>query len=562
MAGGSKLFDVKAITADQTRMEQERMPFDAMRRECAELLLPRHVYHSNLGGYRFNSALSPVSRVTDEHAQQALEQGISLFEGYVIPRGQIWQRWKLSDDDLMKKKANAEWLERKNLQLFALRNDPKSGFTGQTHESIASLLCMGMQSTWPDIRRDQRGQPLGLSYQSEPLAGIYVREDHQGLVSIVHHAFELTAEQAQQRWGDQLPEAVRKRLTDKNEARRHDPLPFLHRIEPNPDFNPDMLDWRGKPWVGSILCLDGTPELFIKGGYRAMPRIVSRFENAPQESYGRCPAFTILPAVRATQQMMMDLMLASELSVMPPLGAMDDMLDVTINYAAREVTYGAIDRRGNKMIQPLLDGADPTWAMGLLDKLHGHIDRAFFVDLLQIRREMKSHVTDAQLYQREEEKGLLLAPLAHQEQEWFSPMLDREIDLMDDMGMLDDMPGEIAEAIADGVTINVIYDNGLTRAQESGAAAGYFRTLEQFAPIFQTDQEAWQIFRSRYPLEKVLDGLARINGIPVAWRADEEAEQAQRGEDIARRDLMDAAQLMPALGSAAEQLAGAVPNAI
>lgn len=553
------MWNAKQIESDQTAMEQARQPFVDMMREAAIWFLPRHQQFNAIDAFGFGAkGPSHDVRIFDPHAQQSVEQAISLFEGYVMPRGQLWQRWQLPDPELMKLRHVREWTEAKNLQLFQLRNDPKSGFTGQSHESIASLLVMGMQSTWPDIRRDVSGAPVGLSYQSDFIGQVYVKTDHQGLISTVHFAFVLTAEQAAAKWGDAAPEPVKKAMRDNQPGAR---IRFLHAVKPNSRFDASRLDEAGKPWAGCYFCRDNN-EVFKTGGYRAMPRIVSRYVTAPNEDYGRCPAFTVLPAVRACQQMVQDVMLASELAAMPPMGAHSDMLDETIRYAAHQVTYGAIDHRGNRKLVPLLEGADMSGSMAMLDRLQRLIDRAFFVDMLQIRQDMKSHVTDSQLYQREEEKGILLAPLANQETEWFSVMLEREIDLMDELGMLDDMPGEVAEALDAGMDLlDVSYDNGLSRAQEAGAASGYFRMLEQFAPIFQADQSAWQKFIEKYPLEKVLDHMGRINGVPASWESSEEERAEKAAANAQQRDQQALIDALPNIGKSAKDLALAVPAA-
>lgn len=557
------MWDATRIEADQAEMEQARMGFDEMMRESATWFLPRHQQFDSMklpGGLK-----GPQNdvRIFDPHAQQTLETAISIFEGYAIPRGQIWQRWALPSKELMQLRHVREWVEAKNMRLFQMRNDPKSGFTGQCHESIGSLLALGGQAMWPGIRRDHAGRPIGIGYRSDFVGQVFVKRDHQGLVSTVHYTFTWTAEQAHGAWGDAAPEQVKKAMRDKRGTAE---IRFIHVIRPNRQFDPGRLDEYGKPWVGCFMCRDGAAEVFKTGGYRAMPRIVSAYQRAPNEDYGRCPAFTLLPAVRGAQQLVQDLILASELAAMPPLGAHSDMLDETVRYAAHQITYGAIDHRGNRRLVPLIEGADMSGSLEMLQRLHGLIERGLFNDLLAIRQDLKSHVTDSQLYGREEEKGILLNPLANQETEWFSPMLDREIDLMDEMGELDDMPGEVAEALDAGMElIDVTYDNGLSRAMEAGAAAGYFRVLEQFAPVFQAEGpggEAWQHFTEKWPLDKVLDNMGRINGIPAAWEASEDERKAKSDDNKRRAELGELVTALPGIGKAVKDLSSAVPAGV
>lgn len=552
------VWDATEIERDQQAMESARQPFEEMMREAGIWFLPGHQQFNSMQMFGTRGP-SMEERIFDPHAQQSLEQAVSLFESYLMPRGQIWQRWQLPDDELMKLLHVREWVEKKNRLLFKLRNDPKSGFTGQTHESAASLLAMGGQAMWPALRRNANGEIEGLAYRSDFIGQVYVKRDFMGLVDTVHFSFTLTARQCEKEFGEDCPETALKRLKDGQPDAQ---IELLHCIKPNKAFDPNRIDWKGKPWAGCYY-ERGQKQVFKQGGYRTMPRIVSAYSRAPNEDYGRCPAFTILPAVQGCQQLVMDLMLASELSAMPPLGAHSDMQDQTIKYAAHEVTYGAVDHRGNRRLFPLYEGSDMNGSFAMLERLQRLIDRALFVDMLQIRQELKSHVTDSQLYQREEEKGILMAPLANQETEWFSPMLDREIDLMDEMGLFEDMPGEVAEAVDAGMDlIEVQYDNGLTRAMDAGAAAGYFRMLEQLAPVFNIDTNALQEFTAKYPFAKVLDNLGRINAVPAAWEASEE-ERAAAQDDAERQQMLERLLTAgPAIGKTARDLSAAVPQQV
>jgi len=290
-----------------------------------------------------------------------------------------------------------------------------------------------------------------------------------------------------------------------------------------------------------------------EGGYRSMPLIFSRYEKAPSETYGRGPAMNVLPAVKAAQQIMRDLVTAIEFMARPALGATDDMLDQIINYAAGEITYGAIDERGNRLVQPLFEGIDIQGAMALRDDVRAMIRRAFFVDLMRVREEQKTHLLNADVMEQLSEKGILLSPLARQETEWFDPMTAREIDLMGEIGLLDDMPPEVREA---GGVYQIRYENPLKRAQESGAAAGYFRTLEAFTPLFQVDAGALEDFKQRYPLSKVIPRVAYINGVPAEWEASEDElaqAEADRAQAQGAQELLAAA---PIVSKVARDLSG------
>jgi len=121
------------------------------------------------------------------------------------------------------------------------------------------------------------------------------------------------------------------------------------------------------------------------------------------------------------------------------------------------------------------------------------------------------------------------------------------------------MPGEVEEAMGAGVGLKTIYDNGLTRAQEAGAAAGYFRMREQYAGVAQNDPEAWAAFNRKYPPNKVLDKLGRINGVPASWEATDEEREASEQADAQRPSAQDRIAMLEPVSGAAKNLSAMVP---
>jgi hypothetical protein len=540
------MFDAKQILADQARMESERSNFDAMWQEIAELVLPRQADFT----VKRSEGEVRTNKIFDSTAAQMLEQGVSNFVSHVMPRGQRYQMLEPKDEALFKLQHVMEWYELKTTQLLALRHDPRSGFINQSNESVASLLAFGPQAMWVDLRHDRvTGRPVGFRYKSEHIGSVWIDEDFQGNVVRTHRKFQLTAEAALTKWGKKLPGKVASAARDPR--KRNDKFTFIHRIEVNPSPIPGRIDWRGKLWMAAYLCCEAQ-EVFDEGGYDSNPLIYSRFTQAPNEKYARSPAVTVLPDIKAAQQIMMDLVIISEMSAMPPLLAADDMLDQTIRYASRGVTYGGLDYRGNPTIRPLFDGGDANPMLALQESIRQVIQRAFFADMLFSNREVKTHVNVQETLERISEKGILLSPLARQETEWFGPMTDRELDLMDQMGLFDDMPGEVEEA---GGMMQNRFDNPLGRAQKADQVIGYMRLLEAVAPQMQLDPERHvPILNQALPFEKVLAGMARVLAVPASFQAsDDERAQAKQADDEAA-STQSLLQALPAISQATQSL--------
>lgn len=550
-------FDANQLIKEQQAALDERRPHDSMWQEVAELCLPRDAVFQ---GANSTPGQPRNDQMYDDYGVGALDKGVATFSGLVMPRGSRWQLLESADKELMKLQHVAAWFERKTQRLFDLRNDPSSGFVQQCDLSVSRLLGFGNQSMWVDVRRDAYGQPVGLSYFGEPLHEVTIGLNWEGNVNRTRQSFMLTPEQAVKRYGaDELAKAGADKVLNHyaDDKKRHVPMEFLNVLMPNQKMDADRLDWRGKPVVGVTISVADKVVIQI-GGYRASPRTYSRFKRSPGETYGRGRGVDALPSLRIIQQLRVDIMVAAELTGQPMLGAPDDGLDQGIKYGPREVLIGAISPKGDKLVQQLTEQIDLQGMMAMLSDAYGRIDQYFFVDMYMAGNE-KTHMTAQYWLARAEEKGILLAPLAQQESEWFSPMLDREVDCMAQLGEFADMPPEVKEA---GGGKQVRYANPLARLQEAEGAAGLFRTFQQIAEFANINPDIVSEFLIEYPSEKWLPELARINGAPPTWRATDDERAASRQAKMDQQQMQQLMAALPTIGKAANDLSQADGQAV
>jgi hypothetical protein len=554
------LLEPKAIEANQARMESARSAHDSLWAEIATLAFPRQsqFFGGGLEAAGWNQWNTSAAVMHDAYTAQALEDGVSAFEGFVLPRGQRWQKLELGDEALMRKVPVRAWLEQVEMRLFALRNDPMSGFAGAVHESGMSLFAFGAQSMWVDKRRDLgTGRVIGLSYQSEFIGDIWIECDAQGYPMRIHRRFRLTAEAAWREWGDKCPPKVAEAANSAKAEDHTREFAFLHVIEPNMRMEPGRLDAKGKPWLAAYYGAEDKA-VFMEGGSTSLPRIVSRFARSPNADWGYSPMMTVLPMVRQLQAITIDRTIAAEMALKPPILAMDDELDgPLLEVKPYGVTFGGLDERSEPVFKTWFDHGDATDAEKLTIDARALIDRVFYRDLLQINREMKSHVSAARVMEEVAEKGLLLSPLARQENEWLSRMTQRELALMEEMGLLDDMPGEIAEYFEDQGRLDIRYDNTLSHMQEAGKSVAFLNLAQQVGLLAQYDKGYVENFKREYPPSKVLPELGRIAGVPAAMQATE-AERAAYDDDKAQAAQLE--QLLaaaPAIGGAVRDLGNA-----
>ena len=169
-------------------------------------------------------------------------------------------------------------------------------------------------------------------------------------------------------------------------------------------------------------------------------------------------------------------------------------------------------------------------------------------------------MTATEVIERTNEKGILLAPtVGRQQSEYLGPMIDRELDLMAQMGMLDPMPPRLKEA---GGTYGVVYTSPLSRAMRAQEAAGFMRTVESVKELVAVSGRRDLLYPFNF--KKAIPEMAEINGVKPSWMNSED-EMALLAEADAKATAREQ-QIQAAPGAAAlinagtkQQQAGVAP---
>src|SRR3954469_2370034 len=89
------MLDAKEALTAQSRMESARSGFDRQWQEAAELFLPRQADFYNT--FR-QQGEDRSNRIFDSYGALAADDGTSVFEGYVMPKGALWQLMTVPGD--------------------------------------------------------------------------------------------------------------------------------------------------------------------------------------------------------------------------------------------------------------------------------------------------------------------------------------------------------------------------------------------------------------------------------------------------------------------------------
>jgi hypothetical protein len=451
--------------------------------------------------------------VFDSTAALALNRFAAILDSLLTPRNQTWHSLRASDKNLQKRRDVQLWFEEVTRILFDMRYSPRANFSAQNQIIYKNLGAFGSGCMFID---ELQGSP-GLRYRAVFLGEVYFTENHQGIVDKAFRYFTLTARQAFQKWREKCPKNIIEIGKNQPEQIFH----FIHLVEPRQDVNPIRKDFKGKPYASYYVSKE-EGELIEEGGYTSFPYAIPRYEQGPNEVYGRSPAMDLLPAIKTLNEEKKTLLKQGHRALDPVLLVHDDGILDGFSLRPGALNAGGVSAEGRPLVHTLPVG-DVKIGKEMMDDERELIKDGFLVSLFQILTE-NPQMTATEVMERQREKGILLAPtIGRQQSEYLGPMIDRELDLLSAQGLLPPMPPALLEARGQ---YKVHYDSPLTRAQRAEQSAGLLRTIESLLPIVQATSDPTPL--DFYDWDAITPELSDIGGVPFHWLKSAEQVGAVR----------------------------------
>jgi hypothetical protein len=508
--------------------------------EVAELILPTSRNTFFYGNYNWPGQKKTQQQI-DATGALALHRFCAIAESLVTPRNMMWHGLQ-GDDYVMQDRASRLWFEATTKKLFKQRYSAHANFAGQNYNNWQSLGAFGNSTMYVD-KFDARwsGGTPGLRYKSVPFGETFYGENHQGKVDRIIRWFRRTAYQAVQQWGiDMLPGTLHAPLEQKSQY----PYNFVHCVRPRDDYDPTRLDGRSLPYESYYVSMEGRCLMAPPSGYRVFPYAVSRYDQTPGEVYGRGPAMIVLPSLKTLNAEKATFLKQGHRAADPVLLLNDTgLMGMDLRPGAQNV--GGVNASGQPLVHTL-----PVGDINISEKMMGEersiIDDVFLVSLFKVLSEHPD-MTATQVIELVNEKGMLVAPtLGRQHSEYVTQMVEREVQIMAELRMLDPMPGRLKEAMGQ---YEVTDTSPLARAARMGEAAGFNRWVENLTQVAQQTQDpSWLDPVDR---EVASPELANIYSVPERWVADENKIAAKQK---ARASAAAEQQRVAALGPEAQMV--------
>jgi hypothetical protein len=531
---------VAGILREFSQYTTWRNTFATQCEEVAQLILPTSRNTFFYQNFNWPGAKKTQQQV-DATGALALHRFCAIADSLVTPRNMHWHGLQ-GDDYVMKDRATRLWFENTTRLLFQQRYAAHANFAAQNYNNWQSLGAFGNSTMFIDKfdARWHRGQ-RGLRYKSVPFGETFYGENHQGKVDRIIRWFKLTAYQAAQKWGmDALPQNLVSAYMQKSQW----PYNFLHCVRPRgDDYDPEALDERSMPFSSHYVSIEGNCLMQAEKGYRVFPYAVSRYDQTPGEVYGRGPAMIVLPALKTLNAEKVTFLKQGHRAADPVLLMADDGI------VGMDLRPGAQNKGGWSSDGHALVGVLPTGDIQISKEMMGEeraiIDDVFLVSLFKVLSDHPS-MTATQVIELVNEKGMLVAPtLGRQHTEFVGGMVPRELDLMIEMQMLDEMPDRLKEAMG---AYQVTDTSPLAMAARANEAAGFMRTVETVREIVNVTQDASLLDPFDFPT--AIPEIARIQAVPERWMADAQKQQLKqqaRAEAAKRQEQIQAAPAQAAM---------------
>ncbi len=543
---------VSAIMREFGQYQTRRSMFAGQWEEVAELILP-----TSRNTFFYQNYNSPgqkkAQQQVDATGALALHRFCAIADSLVTPRNMFWHGLQ-GNEYVMKDRASRLWFENTTKLLFRQRYAANANFAAQNYNNWQSLGAFGNSTMFVDRfdNRTHRGM-RGLRYKSVPLGETFFGENHQGKVDRMIRWFKLTPYQAMQKWGRAaLPENLVSALEQDSQFGYN----FLHCVKPrDEDYDPEALDARSLPFTSHYVSIEGRYLMQAESGYRVFPYAVSRYDQSPGEVEGRGPAQIVLPSLKTLNAEKVTFLKQGHRAADPVLLIADDGI-VGMDMRPGAMNKGGVSADGKLLVHTLPTG-DIKISLEMMQEERSIIDDVFLVSLFKVLSE-HPNMTATQVIELVNEKGMLVAPtLGRQHSEYVGGLVERELDLLAEMRMLDPMPPRLKEAMGE---YEVKDTSPLSLAASAGKAAGFLRTVEQVRELVNITQDPSLL--DPFDFDAATPEIAQINNVPERWMASGDAIKAKRENRASAQQQKAALDALPNQAAMVKAQAAAAKNGV
>lgn len=533
---------VNELLKRHERLKSDRALFDQQWREVAERVLPEQnnfLATFIVPGQRRNQ------RIFDSTAQLALPKFAAAMESMLTPASSRWHGLRCIDPEVDERPDVRLWCEAVTELLFRVRESPTARFQQTIAQAYRQIGAYGNGIIY--VNDDVNARKI--SYRALDLARVWWYENSNGAVDVVHREYKPQVRHILQDFG-KLPPI----LTEKFAKKQDQEVTVVHCVHPSTDKDYTPGDYKRWPFISTYFCVD-TKEILDQGGFNTNPYCIGRYDQAPQEVYGRGPAMMCLPEIKMLNEMRKTIIRQAQKAVDPPLLANDDGMLRAWSMQAGAINWGGVDDNGKALVVPMHSIANFEVGQEMIQESRQVINAAFMIDLFQILVDKPDQMTATEAALRAQEKGELLGPSGGRLQsDMLGPLITRELDILFTHGAheMPPMPDILLE-LGGLAAMRVEYVAPLNMAQRASDGLAFLNAVNTLTPLETVAPGVLSIFDP----EATGRGICEIGGVPQKWLRTPDQMAQMKAQQASAAQTQQISQELPAAASAAKDLASA-----
>ncbi len=471
---------------DNLFSSSERSQNEKVWQELSALLLP------NQSGI-FNRAQHASTAAGQKKTQEIFtsfpidqaQKLTSALQGILTNQATPWSKYrearqKLNDD----KEVNA-WFAECDKVFHNKLNE--SNFYTESPKGYQQWVTLGNMALFHEEKEESENPNRfsGFKFTAIHLSQIAWAENKDGLVNTVAYKFELTAEQAMEKWGDYNSDVIKRAMEVDPDRQFQFVLWIAPRDKSKVNVNElGVASPKERPIESLYICMD-SKEVIAESGYYEFPVYCPRWDMLPGERYGRGRGHLALPDIKSLNKLSKQYQKAIDKDIEPPIlvNARDILGPLSRNPGAITVTK---DINGYK---EMISNARTDRTTELYREYKENIKSMFFIDqILLPPREDIGQMREAEVLHRIKQIHTVFGPIVpRMNAECLTPLVIRSFKMLLRAGEFPPLPQRLKD---EGLDLEVVFMNELATAQKMAVVTNNQQFLQQVGIIGQFNPAA------------------------------------------------------------------------
>ena len=443
----------------------------------------------------------------------------SALQGILTNQATVWSKYRESRDFLNESVEVNQYLEASNKIVHSLLND--SNFYTEVSKAYQQWVVCGNMVVFHEEKPKQDGATKygGFKFTALHLSQVAWAENKDNFVDKVAYRYELTAEQAIEKFGDKVSQVIQEAVVSQPDRMFQFVLWIAPREASKVKVNKaGVAKPKERPFQSLVIEVN-TKNVVEESGYYEFPMYVARWDMLPGETYGRGRGHLALPDIKSLNKLSKQYQKAVDKDIDPPL--LMNQRDI----------FGAVSRNpGSRSVVKDINGYREMVSNARTDRItelykeyQANIKAMFFIDQIILPpREDIGQMREVEVLERIKQTHTVLGPVVPRvNAEFLIPFMNRNIKMALRANILPELPEDLKET-GFGLEIDVVFMNELATAQKMTTVTTIQQYMQQIAGMAQLDPTILDTIN--FDEIGVLEG--RAMGVPeTILRPEDEVQQ-------------------------------------